>query len=356
MRALVSVGTRPEFIKIVPVILELRRRGMPVHFLYTGQHRDLCRSLFDFFAVHPDTDLDIMKEKQSLSHITSSILTQLDPIVEREVPDIVIVHGDTSTTFASALAAFYHKIPVAHVEAGLRSHDRYSPFPEEMNRVLTDRLATYHFAPTPLNRDNLIREGISSKGVFVTGNTVIDTVKMVAARVLPSKKKQVLVTAHRRENFGAPMEQICRAVAELAHLFPDRVFLYPVHPNPNARKTAHALLTDIANVKLVEPLDYIAFITEMASSEIVLTDSGGIQEEAPAFGVPVVVMRRETERTEGVEAGTLLLAGTEQAAIVASAKRLLTDTDYYISFATAKNPYGDGHAAERIADVLVGVA
>ncbi len=352
MKILVSVGTRPEFIKIVPVILELRRRGVPTHFLYTGQHRDLCRPLFDFFGVRPDTDLDIMKENQSLAHITSSILMRMDAVLDAEKPTLVIVHGDTSTTLASALAAFYKKIPVAHVEAGLRSYDRYSPFPEEMNRMLADRIAVYHFAPTTLNRDNLLREGVSPEGIFVTGNTVIDTVKMVAAQVKHSKKKQVLITAHRRENFGEPMEHICRAIAELARLFPEYTFLYPVHPNPNVRKTAKALLIGITNVKLIEPLDYISFVTEMASSELVLTDSGGIQEEAPAFGIPVVVMRRETERTEGVEAGTLLLAGTAQTDIVAAAKRLLTDRDYYASFASARNPYGDGHAAERIADIL----
>ncbi|HSA34380.1 MAG TPA: UDP-N-acetylglucosamine 2-epimerase (non-hydrolyzing), partial [bacterium] len=271
MKVLVSVGTRPEFIKIVPVIRELKKRGIDTHFLYTGQHRDLCRPLFDFFAVHPDTDLDIMKENQSIAHITSSILTRLDATLDTVKPDLVVVHGDTSTTLASSLAAFYKKIPVAHVEAGLRSNDRYSPFPEEMNRVLTDRIASYHFAPTTQNRDNLLREGIAPANIFVTGNTVIDTVKFVAAKIQTKKKKQVLITAHRRENFGGPMEHICRAIAELARLFPDRAFLYPVHPNPNVRKTTGALLTGIANVKLVEPLDYIAFITEMAHSELVLT-------------------------------------------------------------------------------------
>ncbi|HNT27693.1 MAG TPA: UDP-N-acetylglucosamine 2-epimerase (non-hydrolyzing) [bacterium] len=352
MKVLVSIGTRPEFIKMVPVLRELKKRGVENHFLYTGQHRDLCRPLFDFFAIHPDTDLDIMKENQPIAHITSSILTRLGTVLDTVEPDIVIVHGDTSTTLASSLAAFYKKIPVAHVEAGLRSHDRYSPFPEEMNRVLTDRLASHHFAPTTLNRDNLLREGIDPATIFVTGNTVIDTVKLVAAKIKAEKKKQVLITAHRRENFGEPMEHICRAIAELARLFPDRAFLYPVHPNPNVRKTTDALLTGISNVRLVEPLDYIAFITEMASSELVLTDSGGIQEEAPAFGIPVVVMRRETERTEGVEAGTLILAGTAQSDIIAAAKRLLTDSAYYASFANATNPYGDGHAAERIVQKL----
>ncbi len=352
MRILVSVGTRPEFIKIVPVIRDLRRRGVPVHFVYTGQHRDLCRPLFDFFEVHPDTDLDIMQENQSLAHITSSILTRLDAVLEHEHPDLVIVHGDTSTTLASSLAAFYRRIPIAHVEAGLRSHYRYSPFPEEMNRVLTDRLATYHFAPTTLNRNNLVREGIDPSHIWVTGNTVIDTVKLVASKVHPQKKKQVLITAHRRENFGEPMEQICRAIAELARRFPHHIFLYPVHPNPNVRRTVGSLLTGIANVKLVDPLDYITFVTEMASSELVLTDSGGIQEEAPAFGIPVIVMRRETERTEGVEAGTLLLVGTNHENIVAAAQRLLTDADFYASFASAQNPYGDGRAAERIVDSL----
>ncbi len=352
MKVLVSVGTRPEFIKIVPVIRELKKRGVDTHFLYTGQHRDLCRPLFDFFAVHPDTDLDIMKPDQSIAHITSSILTRLDAALDTVKPDLVVVHGDTSTTFASSLAAFYKKIPVGHVEAGLRSHDRYSPFPEEMNRTLTARIAAYHFAPTALNRDNLLREGIDPATIFVTGNTVIDTVKLVAAKIQTKKKKQVLITAHRRENFGEPMRQICGAIAELARTFPDREFLYPVHPNPNVRTTVNALLSNIGNVRLIEPLDYIAFITEMTSSELVLTDSGGIQEEAPAFGIPVIVMRRETERSEGVDAGTLILAGTEQADIVAAAKRLLTDPAYYASFAKATNPYGDGHAAERIVDTL----
>jgi len=355
MKILVSVGTRPEFIKIVPVIRKLREQSIATHFLYTGQHRDLCRPLFDFFDVNPDTNLDIMEENQPLSHITSTILARMDEVLIGVKPNLVIVHGDTSTTLASALASFYRRIPVTHVEAGLRSHNRYSPFPEEVNRILVDHLAVYHFAPTERNRENLIREGIPPEGIVVTGNTVIDTVQMVAAMVKPTKKKQVIITAHRRENFGAPLEQICGAVAELARRFPDREFLYPVHPNPNVRQVTCDLLTGIPNVRLTEPLDYVTFVTEMASSELVLTDSGGIQEEAPAFGVPVVVMRRETERTEGVEAGTLLLAGTEQQDIVTAASRILTDPAYYASFARARNPYGDGHAAERIVDFLLRV-
>lgn len=350
---LVSVGTRPEFIKMAPVIHELRKRGVALHFLYTGQHEHLCRPLFDFFTIYPDTDLAIMEGNQSLPYITSAVLTRMEAVFDAVKPHLVIVHGDTSTTFASALASFYRQIPVAHVEAGLRSYNRYSPFPEEMNRLLTDHLATYHFAPTEQNRENLVREGIPPDGVVVTGNTVIDAVRFVAARVKPTKKKQILITAHRRENFGTPLEQICLAIAELARLFPDHSFLYPVHPNPNVRRVVYALLSGISNIRLSEPLDYVTFITEMASSKLVLTDSGGIQEEAPALGIPVVVMRRETERTEGIAAGTLLLAGTEQHAIVNAARRLLTDANFYASFVGAQNPYGDGHAAERIADFLV---
>lgn len=355
MKILVSVGTRPEFIKMAPVILEMKKRLIATVFLYTGQHRDLCRPLFDFFGIHPDIDLEIMKENQSLAHITSSILQKMDKVLDDEKPAIVLVHGDTSTTLASSLAAFYKQIPVGHVEAGLRSGFKYSPFPEEMNRTLTSRIAAYNFAPTNYNEKNLLNEGVDPKSIIITGNTVIDAVKIVASKISVQRKKQILITAHRRENFGEPMLNITGALKDIAAEFQAYELIYPVHPNPNVRKIVNSELGGIANIRLIEPLDYIDFIREMASSELCVTDSGGIQEEAPFFHIPVVVMRRETERTEGVEAGTLLLAGTERADIYNAIRNLLINKDYYNSFAKALNPYGDGTASAKIVDFISAV-
>ncbi len=352
MKVVVSVGTRPEFIKMAPLILELKQCNIETLFVFTGQHRDLCVPMFELFNVFPDIDLAVMKEAQTLPYITSSVLSGIDTVLADIQPDVLLVHGDTSTTLASALAAFYRKIPVGHIEAGLRSGDRYSPFPEEMNRTLTSRLALFHYAPTHSNKENLINEGIAETAITVTGNTVIDAVTFIAENLSVQRQKKILVTAHRRENFGEPMEHIAAAVRELAERFPDRTIVFPMHPNPMVRKTVMPVLDKLHNVLLIEPLDYLGFVREMASSELILTDSGGVQEEGPAFKVPVVVMRRETERPEGVQAGTLILAGTEKSIIVSIATKILSDASYAATFAAATNPYGDGTASKRIVSDL----
>jgi len=353
MKILISVGTRPEVIKIMPIIIELKKRGIELFFLYTGQHRDLANPLFDFFNIYPDINLDIMKKSQSLTHITASILTKIEKILLDEKPDIVLVHGDTSTTFVSALAAFYQKIAVGHVEAGLRTHNIYSPFPEELNRNLVGKIANYHFAPTTTNYDNLINEGIKKEQIIITGNTVIDAVKSVASSLDVKKEKKILVTTHRRENLGQPMKNICLALKEIAQEYLDYKIVLPMHPNPKVRDIIKSILDNIENVDLIEPLDYVDFIKEMISSEIILTDSGGIQEEAPAFDIPVVVLRSETERTEGVESGCLLMAGTEKEDILRITKKLIEDKKYYSKIAGSKNPYGDGDASNKIIDFLI---
>jgi len=353
MKILISAGTRPEVIKIMPIIMELKKRNINIFFLYTGQHRDLAKPLFDFFNIYPDIDLDIMKENQSISYITASILTKTEKILMEEKPDIVLVHGDTSTTFVSALASFYQKIPVAHIEAGLRTHNIYSPFPEELNRTLVSKIATYHFAPTETNFNNLINDGVNKDSIIITGNTVIDAVKHVASSLQASKSKKILVTTHRRENLGSPMKNICKAVKEIANIYNDYTVTIPMHPNPKVRKIIKSILENVKNVNLIEPLDYVDFIKEMISSKIILTDSGGIQEEAPAFDIPVVVLREETERTEGVKSGTLIMAGTNQENIFKITKKLITDKEYYNKIASAENPYGEGNSSKQIVDFLI---
>ena len=362
LRVLSVFGTRPEAIKMCPLAIELaRREEFESLVCVTAQHREMLDSVLETFALRPDFDLDIMEARQTLTSITGKVLTQLGDVLRASKPDIVLVHGDTTTTFAAALAAFYEKIPVGHVEAGLRTYDRWSPYPEEMNRSLVGRLAEYHFAPTARNRANLEREAVGGK-IFVTGNTVIDAMRYTvsdapfdspALNALDFHRRRVVaMTCHRRENYGAPMEHIFSAVADLARAFPDITVVYPVHLSPTVQRAARAHLEGIENVVLTEPLGAVDMHKLMDRSYMVLTDSGGIQEEAPALGKPVLVLRRETERPEAVEAGTVLLAGTERAEIVRLATELLTDPAKYDAMAHAVNPYGDGQACRRIADAL----
>ena len=358
------VGTRPEAIKLAPVILAMRRKPevfQPL-LIATAQHREMLDQALALFDLWPDYDLDIMQPNQSPFDVTASILLQLRAILEREGPDLLIVQGDTTSAFAGALTAFYLKIPVAHVEAGLRTYDKYQPFPEEINRRLVSAVADWHFAPTEWARANLLREGVPSERIFVTGNTVVDALLIIASRPAPPlpafvtqlapEQRLLLVTAHRRENWGEPMRRICRALRTLTDRFSGVVIAFSVHLNPNVRAVVQAELQEAPRIHLLEPVEYAAFVHLMARSYLILTDSGGIQEEAPSLGKPVLVLREVTERPEGVEAGVLKVVGTDPARIVAEASRLLTDPMAYREMAQCRNPYGDGHAAERIVAIL----
>ena len=329
----------------------------------TGQHRDMLPPVLEQFGIRPKYDLDIMEANQSLTAITTKTLTGLERILREEKPSILLCHGDPSTALAAALAAFYQKIPVGHVEAGLRTYDRYSPYPEEINRTLVSRIAEYHFCPTRQNKANLLAEGVRG-GIFVTGNTVIDAINQTVLpgyvfaspmlqRILDGQKATVLVTAHRRENYGGPLENICRALLEITRLYPELQVVWPVHPSPNVRGTVYSLLRDQPRIYLTGPLDVQEMHQLMARCHFVLTDSGGLQEEAPALGKPVLVLRRETERPEALDAGTVLLAGVEQENIVKLARGLMDDPVLYERMVEAANPYGDGRAAERILGYLL---
>lgn len=355
-------GTRPEAIKMAPLVLELKRRPeLESIVCVTAQHREMLDSVLREFDIRPEHDLNIMQSGQSLADITSRVLRGMGPIYEQEKPGLVLVHGDTTTTFAAALAAFYAHIPVGHVEAGLRTFDRWSPWPEEMNRRMTGQLASFHFAPTQRNAENLRRENVEGS-VWVTGNTVIDALRYTASGEGFSRPelgdidyvnhRVVTLTCHRRENYGKPMRNIFEAVRNTAKRFPDVIFVYPVHLSPVVRQAAGELLSGLPNVKLIEPLDAVDMHRLMAKSYMVMTDSGGLQEEAPALGKPVLVLRRETERPEAVEAGTVVLAGTEREKIELLAAKLLTDSAEYEKMARAVNPYGDGRACPRIADAI----
>lgn len=360
----ITFGTRPEAIKMAPVVLELhRRKQFRVITCLTGQHREMLDQVTEAFALPVDHNLNIMRERQSLGHITSAVLKGIDPLLEGERPDLVMVHGDTTTTFAAALAAFYRMIPVAHVEAGLRTNDIYSPYPEEINRRLADRLAEILYAPTPAAREALLREGADPSHILVTGNTVIDALLATAASPVPAWAPEVaqalgrpgpkiLVTVHRRESWGAPMESVARAIKSVAGRLPEVTFIFPIHLNPVVRTTFHGILDDVSQVLFVEPLPYRPFVHLMKAVDLVITDSGGIQEEAPTLGKPVLVMRDTTERPEGLEAGTARLVGTNTDVIAREIIRLLTDPGEYRLMAGAINPYGDGMAAARIADHL----
>jgi UDP-N-acetylglucosamine 2-epimerase len=353
-------GTRPEAIKMAPVVRALQDApDIESVLCVTAQHRSMLDQVLDLFELTPDYDLNIMKQNQTLAMITSSVIAGLDEVLETEKPDLVLVHGDTTTTFSAALAAFYHQIPVGHVEAGLRTYDKYSPFPEELNRQLTGRIAALHFAPTEKNRENLLKENISPEGIFVTGNTVIDALLQVAGKPYEFEdetlrgidfagRRVITVTCHRRENLGENMAAIFSAVADIAREFGDVEVVYPVHMNPKVRSEAAQYLSGLSNVHLIEPLTYQPFVNLMARSFFILTDSGGMQEEAPALGKPVLVVRRETERPEAIAAGTAKLAGVERQTIYTLAKQLLTDPVAYHEMAHAVNPYGDGHACGRI--------
>ncbi|MBR1497835.1 MAG: UDP-N-acetylglucosamine 2-epimerase (non-hydrolyzing) [Oscillospiraceae bacterium] len=363
MKVMSVFGTRPEAIKMCPLVKELAgREGVESLCCVTGQHREMLDSVLEVFGVRPDYDLNIMTPRQTLSSITEKCLGGMNGAIEQLKPDLILVHGDTSTTFASALSAFYHQIPVGHVEAGLRTYDKYSPYPEEMNRKLVSALADLFFCPTENNRANLAREGIT-EGVYVTGNTVIDALKTtvredyvfsseVLNRLPYREKKIILVTCHRRENYGEPMENIMLALREIAEAYPEVELVYPVHLSPVVRETVKRILPGAPGVHLIDPLPADEMHNLMARCYMVMTDSGGLQEEAPALGKPVLVLRRETERPEAVEAGTVKLAGVERRAIVAMASELIADAEAYRRMAHAVNPYGDGHACERIADAI----
>ena len=363
LRIMSVFGTRPEAIKMCPLVKELASRPeIESLCCVTAQHRQMLDSVLEVFDVKPDWDLDIMTPRQTLSSITSKCLTGMDEAIDTLKPDMILVHGDTSTTFAGALSAFYHQVPVGHVEAGLRTYDKYSPFPEEMNRTLVGDIADLHFCPTAANRENLAREGIT-KGVFITGNTVIDALKTTIVKdyrfstdILNqldfAGKKVILVTCHRRENYGRPMENIMAALRQLARTVPDAELVYPVHLSPVVQQAAHAGLDGLPNVHLIAPLSADEMHNLMGRCYMVMTDSGGLQEEAPALGKPVLVLRRETERPEAVTAGTVKLAGTEQEDIFRMAAELLECPEAYAAMAHAVNPYGDGFACRRIADAI----
>jgi UDP-N-acetylglucosamine 2-epimerase (non-hydrolysing) len=351
------IGTRPEAIKMAPVIQRLKQTDWcDCTVLCTAQHRELLDQVLRLFRIMPEADFDVMRPDQTLAALTSRLMESFDAVLSRARPDALLAQGDTTTSMVAALASFYHKVPFGHVEAGLRTGNLYGPFPEEMNRLVASRIARWHFAPTQEAGKNLLREGIDPKSVHVTGNSVIDALLQVAGRRdddgPPSGLRLVLVTAHRRENFGRPLENICRAIRHLAERRTDVRFLYPVHPNPNVRRVVAARLGSHPRIELVEPLDYRQFVAAMKAACFILTDSGGVQEEAPALGKPVLVLRDETERPEAVAAGVVRLIGTDFERIVAESLRLLDDRAHYERMARGGSPYGDGHAARRIAALL----
>ncbi|MBD5475422.1 MAG: UDP-N-acetylglucosamine 2-epimerase (non-hydrolyzing) [Lachnospiraceae bacterium] len=364
MKVMSVFGTRPEAIKMCPLVKELEENPeIESVVCLTGQHREMLKQVIDIFGINVKYNLDIMQTKQTLTTITTSILERMEAVLQSEKPDLVLVHGDTTTSFAAALAAFYQQIPVGHVEAGLRTYDKYSPFPEEMNRNLTGRIATLHFAPTENNCRNLARENVT-KNVFKTGNTVIDAFRTTVREGYQYKdndlqkidlegKRCLLMTAHRRENLGQPLADICRAVKKIVEEYPDVEVIYPVHMNPAVRDTVEEILGNTERVHLIQPLNVEDMHNLMSGSYLVMTDSGGLQEEAPACGVPVLVLRTETERPEAVEAGTVRVIGVNTMDIYRSASMLLTDQAEYEKMAKAVNPYGDGHAGERIVEAIL---
>ncbi|MBQ8898639.1 MAG: UDP-N-acetylglucosamine 2-epimerase (non-hydrolyzing) [Clostridia bacterium] len=359
-KVMLVFGTRPEAIKMCPLVNELKSRpGIETKVCVTGQHRQMLDQVLEVFGVEPDYDLSIMKDKQTLFDVTTNILDRIKPVLEAEKPDVVLVHGDTSTSFVAALACFYLQIPVGHVEAGLRTWNIYSPFPEEFNRQAVSIIAKYNFSPTQLSKDNLLAEGRSAESIYITGNTAIDALSTTVRKDYTHPEldwvgsdRLILLTAHRRENLGEPMYNMFRAIRRIVEEFDDLKVIYPIHMNPLVRKTADDVFGGNDRFHIIEPLDVLDFHNFMAKSYLILTDSGGIQEEAPSLGKPVLVMRDTTERPEGIAAGTLKLVGTNEETIYNEFKRLLTDADAYNSMAQACNPYGDGDACRRIADVL----
>jgi len=370
VKVLIVFGTRPEAIKMAPVVKTLATQ-LEVTVCVTAQHREMLDQVLDLFEIVPDHDLDIMKPGQDLYDVTSNVLLGMKAVLQEEKPDVVLVHGDTTTSMATSLAAFYQQIPVGHVEAGLRTNDIYSPFPEELNRQVTGRITKYHFAPTEQAKNNLLAEQVAEQDIFVTGNTVIDALLAVVEKAkavdfssellteLPFLSKSelprmVLVTGHRRENFGQGFEEICQALVDLATMHSDVQFVYPVHFNPNVREPVNRILSDVDNVHLVEPQDYLPFVKLMDASTLILTDSGGIQEEAPSLGKPVLVMRNTTERPEAVKAGTVKIVGVNKDTIVKAVDSLLTDDVIYRAMARAHNPYGNGMSSRNIMNIIRG--
>jgi UDP-N-acetylglucosamine 2-epimerase (non-hydrolysing) len=360
-KVMLIFGTRPEAIKMCPLVNELKlREELNIVVCVTGQHRQMLDQVLEVFSVVPDYNLSIMKERQTLFDVTTSILEHIKIVLEKEKPDIVLVHGDTSTTFASALACFYFQIPVGHVEAGLRTYNIYSPYPEEFNRQAVGIISQLNFAPTELAKNNLIKEGKNAETIYVTGNTVIDALKTTVSDNYKhseldwaANSRLILITAHRRENLGEPMSNMFRAIRKVMDEHPDVKAIYPIHMNPIVRETANMIFGDNKRIHIIEPLDVIDFHNFLAQSYLVLTDSGGIQEEAPSLGKPVLVMRDTTERPEGIKSGTLKLVGTEEETIYKEFSRLLTNQNAYRAMSNASNPYGDGNASVRIADILV---
>lgn len=367
IKLLFVFGTRPEAIKMAPLIKEFtKQKEFDIKVCVTAQHRQMLDQVLGLFCIKPDFDLDLMKPNQDLYDITSNILLGLKNIFTSYVPDLVFVHGDTTTAFGASLASYYHKIPIAHIEAGLRTNNLYSPFPEEANRQLVSRLVTYHFAPTESAKQNLLSEGVNEQKVFVTGNTVIDALLDIAKSIQSknttleeyevSKKKIILVTGHRRENFGEGLLNICEALKKIAMQNPDIDIVYPVHLNPNVQKPVHEILSNISNIYLIKPLDYEPFVYLMTKSYIILTDSGGIQEEAPSLGKPVLVMRDATERPEALGAGTVKLVGTHKNIIINEVNNLISNKFAYKKMSESCNPYGDGKASKRIVKIISSIA
>ncbi len=359
-KVMLVFGTRPEAIKMCPLVLELKsRKNIETLVCVTGQHRQMLDQVLDAFGVEPDYDLSIMKDKQTLFDVTTNILNTIKEVLEKEKPDVVLVHGDTSTTFVTALACFYMQIPVGHVEAGLRTYNIYSPYPEEFNRQAVSIISKYNFAPTEMSRDNLIREGRCADDIYITGNTAIDALKTTVREDYTHPQLEwaegsrlIMITAHRRENLGEPMRNMFRAIRRIIDEHPDTKAIYPIHMNPVVREAANEILGGDDRIRIIEPLEVLDFHNFLARSYMILTDSGGIQEEAPSLGKPVLVMRDTTERPEGIKAGTLKLVGTDEQVIYDNFKLLLTDENEYNKMSQASNPYGDGFACKRIADIL----
>ena len=363
-KVMLVFGTRPEAIKMCPLVNELKtRKGIETIVCVTGQHRQMLDQVLEAFQVEPDYDLSIMKDRQTLFDVTTNILNRIKAVLEEVQPDVVLVHGDTSTTFVTALACFYLQIPVGHVEAGLRTYNIYSPYPEEFNRQAVSIISAYNFAPTELSKENLLREGKNPDTIYVTGNTAIDALKTTVREDYTHPdlewakgSRLIMITAHRRENLGEPMKHMFRAIRRVCDEHPDIKALYPIHMNPVVREIADSILGDDERIRIIEPLDVLDFHNFLSRSYLILTDSGGIQEEAPSLGKPVLVMRDTTERPEGIKAGTLKLVGTDEEVIYQNFKQLLEDEEAYRAMSTASNPYGDGFACKRIADILEGKA
>jgi UDP-N-acetylglucosamine 2-epimerase (non-hydrolysing) len=364
MKIAIVFGTRPEAIKMAPIVKECEKRKLDFITIVTAQHREMLDQKLEVFGIEPHYDLDIMQANQDLFYVTSSVINEVKPILIKEKPDIILVQGDTTTTFATSLAAFYLKIPVGHVEAGLRTWNKYNPFPEEMNRQITTRLADFHFTPTEWSKKNLLNEGIDESKIFITGNTVIDALLMIVDpsfkfenklldKIDYKNRKVILLTSHRRENFGEPMRNIFSACRHLVEANPEVELIYPVHPNPNVQKTANEILLGVERVHLIEPLDYRPFVQLMNKCYLIMTDSGGVQEEAPTLGKPVLVLRKTTERPEAIEVGTAKLVGTDKDVIIREAQKLLSDKAAYVEMSTKANPYGDGKTAERIINIIL---